>query len=233
MSEFKEKVDTLVSQMTKAEDGKWTLPEDVAQDLDEPTLFAVTSERRYRDTQAGYTKAQQEAKRQKAIAEGLQEHALTQGGKLSAVQAAELHRLKKENPDAWREKLNDYEQEATTALETELEEIATKSANKSELEIRNEQMAVWSESTGITLTDEVVENDLPPRFKRKLEAGDITFEEFLAEAGEFLKADKVIQGSTDSTDDDTLNLGKVAGGREPSVEAQTGDFEETYKKTIF
>ena len=43
MSEFTDKVNETVSKMEKQDDGTWKLPEGVADDLDEPTLHAVTS----------------------------------------------------------------------------------------------------------------------------------------------------------------------------------------------
>ena len=179
MSEFKDTVNELVGKMEQSDDGKWVLPEEAAKDLDEQTLFAVTSERRYRDTQGAFTKSRQEAKRQEAIAAGLQEKLLTSEVILTKEQKFELRDLKKTDPDAWRAKLNEYEEANKTKLDTELEEIRTVSGNKGELEVRKEQMAAWSEETGIELTDDVVANDLPPRFMKELEAGKVTFEEFL------------------------------------------------------
>lgn len=234
MSEFKERVNELVSKMEQGEDGKWKLPEDIAKDVDEPTMFAITAERRYRDTQGAFTKSRQELKKQEAIAAGLQEKLLQSNVELTKEQKFELNELKKTNPEAWRAKLNEIEETNKNKLETELNDIRKASANKGELEVRKEQMAAWSESTGIALTDEIVANDLPPRFVKELEAGKITFEEFLDKAGNFLKTEKVIAGSTDNTDDNELNLGNVAGGQEPSKRAQEGDFVETYEKnTIF
>ena len=234
MSEFKDKVNDLVGKMVQDDKGNWALPEDVGKDLDEPTQFAVTSERRYRDTQGAFTKAQQKSKKNEAIAAGFQERLLESEITLTKEQKYELAELRKTNPEAWREKLNEYEDAAKTNLSTELEEIRTKSANKGELEIRKDQMAAFSEETGITLTDEVVKNDLPPRFIKELEEGKVTFEEFLVKAGNYIKAEKVIQGSDEDAKDDTKDLGNVAGGQDPSQQAQVGDFDESYEKgTIF
>jgi len=233
MSEFKEKVNELVGQMTQDDTGKWVLPEEVAKDLDEPTAFAVTAERRVRDTQGAFTKAQQTAKKNEAIAKGLQDKILESEVVLTKEQKFELNELKKTDPEAWRAKLNEYETTAKTNLSTELEEIRTKSSNKGELEIRQDQMAAFSEETGITLTDEVIANDLPPRFLKELEKGEITFETFLTKAGNYIKAEKKILGADESTDDDTKDLGDVAGGQEPDTQAQKGDFNETYEKTLF
>ncbi len=233
MSKFEDTVNELVSKMEKQEDGTWLLPEDESKDLDEPTLFAVTSERRRRDTQSGYTKSQQQVRRQTALASVLQEKLLSSSIEFTPEQRNELDSLKTTDPDKWREKLNEYETKARTLLKTELEEIAKNTADKSEIEIREEQMAAWSKSTGIKLTDEIVNNDLPPRFKKDLTDGKITFEKFLEKAGTFLTSKKIIKGSEEDTDDDTINLSDVAGGQAPTKQAQEGDFEETYKKTIF
>ena len=139
MSEFQEKVNELVGKMEQGDDGKWKLPDDV--DLDESTKFAVTAERRYRDTQGAFTKSRQEVKRQEAIAAGLQEKLLKSEVLLTKEQKFELNDLKKTNPEKWRSKLNEYEEANKVNLETELDEIRKTSANKSELEVRKEQMA--------------------------------------------------------------------------------------------
>jgi len=233
MSEFKEKIDNLVSKMVKGEDGKHQLPEELSKDLDEPTLYAVTAERRRRDTQGAYTKAQQTARKNEAIALGFQDRLLESEIVLTKEQKFELEDLRKTDPEAWRAKLNEYETVNKAGLKVELDEIRTKSSTKGELEIRKEQMIAFAEETGINLNDEVVANDLPPRFLKELEKGEVTFEEFLIKAGNYIKAEKVIQGSGEPIDDDSKDLSGVAGGQEPSEQAQRGDFEETYKETIF
>ena len=233
MSEFQDKVNNLVNQMVQTDEGKWQLPAELSEGLDEATQFAITAERRYRDTQSAYTRASQEAKKNKAIAEGLQDRLLNSEVKLTTAQRHELNELKQTNPEKWREKLNEYEIAGKQTLKQELDEIAITSANKSEREIREEQMAAWSASTGIELTDEIVDNDLPPRYKKDLEAGRITFQEFLTRAGDYLKADKVVQGASEDVKDDTKNLSDVAGGKEPSKQAQDADFDQSYENTIF
>lgn len=229
MSEFKEKVNDLVSKMVQDDSGKWALPEDAAKDVDEPTMYAVTAERRYRDTQGAFTKTNQELKKTQAIAKGLEEKLMGSEVLLTKEQKYELNDLKKTDPEKWRAKMDEYETANKSNLKTELETIAKESSTKTELEIRQEQMAAWSESTGIELTDDVVENDLPPRFKKELAEGKVTFEEFLNKAGNFIKAEKRILGSDESTENDNKSLSDVAGGGEPSKQAQTGDFVQTYE----
>ena len=231
---FKDTVSELVSKMTQDDSGKWALPEEAAADLDEATLYAVTSERRYRDTQGAYTRSQQEVKKQAAMADALEEHILTHSETpLTADQRDELADLKLNDPEAWREKLNTYEQTGKATIGESLAKIRAESSAKGELEIRTEQMAAWSDQTGIVLTDDVVENDIPPRLKRELESGALSFDDFLVKAGEYLSATKVIQGATDTEDPGIKSLGTVAGGSEPSNEANEGDFAAGYEKTVF
>lgn len=232
MSELQDKVNTLVNKMVQSEDGKWSLPKEELEGLDEALIFAVTAERRYRDTQSSYTKAQQKLKQQESVAEALQERILNSDLVLSDEQQKELNTLRKENPEAWRAKLDEYEAKAKSSLKEELAEIAREAGTKTELEIRKEQMEAWSASTGITLNDDIVQNDVPPRIVKKLEKGEITFEEFLEEVGEFLGKPKVIAGTEDSDEEDK-SLTKVAGGATPSASAEEKDLVLTYEKTLF
>lgn len=234
MSDFKETVNELVGKMVQADDGKFSLPDDVAEGLDEPTLFAVTSERRYRDTQSAYTKANQSAKRHEAAANALEAHIMDNTeAPLTDDQKTELSGLKTSDPEAWRSKLNEYETAGKSTIATNLKKIRADSADKGEVEIRKDQMAAFVESTGIALTDELIADELPPRFMRDLQSGKTTFDEFLVGAGEFLTANKVIQGADESTEDDTKSLGRVAGGQEPTENAQLHQEEQTYEKTMF
>jgi hypothetical protein len=233
MSKFQEQVNELVGKMTKTDNGKWILPEELSKDLSEELQFAVTAERRVRDTQGAFTKSQQELKKQEAIAKGLEEKLMTSEIALTKEQRYELNELKKTDPEKWRAKLNEYETKGKEGLNKELDKIRKESSNKGELEVRKELMEAWSNNTGIQLTDEIVDNDLPPRFKKDLEAGKITFEEFLNNAGDFLTKIKVVQGSDDDEPNEP-NLGEVAGGKEPSKTANEGDFNQTYEKeTVF
>jgi hypothetical protein len=236
MSQFKEKVDTIVAQMEPQEDGTWKLPDTVLEGLDEATSYAVTQERRFRDTQGAYTKSQQETKRQKAINQGLTQHLVDNATThLTKAQKADLDELKVRDPEAWREQLNVHETESKTLLKTTLDGIEQAGSNKSELEVRTEKMAAWSESTGLTLNDEVIANELPPKYLKDLEAKKITFDEFLEVSSKFLKADKVILGATDDGERSgpPMSLSDAPGGTEPTTLAQQSDLDKSYENTIF
>ena len=98
---FEQKVNTVVSQFTTGEDGKLALPDGV--EVDEATLFAARAEKRRRDTQASFTKTQQENKRLQAendkLVQSWEQDAMSQ---LPAKEQARLEELKHQDPDAWR-----------------------------------------------------------------------------------------------------------------------------------
>lgn len=233
MSEFEDKVNAVFEKMEQNDAGKWSLPDDVAEELDEPTKYAVNAEIRRRDTQSQYTRTNQELKKAQAVSEALEARLLDAEVPLTKEEIYELNQLKKSDPDKWRARLNELETKNKQGLAKELENIRKKSADKGELEVRKEQMTAWSESTGIELNDDVVENDLPPRFLKELEAGKITFEQFLDKAGNFLTTQKTIKGAGESTEEEETDLGQVAGGREPTKQAQTEDSKQEYEKTVF
>jgi len=228
-TEAQQRINKLVDTMERDDSGNWKLSEEV----DDITMAAVLSERRYRDTQASYTKSRQELKRQESITNTLQERILNNASlSLTDEQKTELNELKTSNPDAWRAKINEYETAAKSNLADELAQVVETAGNKGEVEIRAEQMKVWSEQTGIELNDDIVANDLPPRFTKQLESGEITFEQFLTKAGEYLGKEKVIQG-TETNDEEDPNFSDVAGSSEPTDEAQGHDFTNTYETTLF
>ena len=230
--DFQTKVNTIVEKMVKTEEGNWEVPEDIKKETDEAILFAAMSERRVRDTKADFTRTRQQLKRQESVTEALQEKILNSNIELTKEQKEELTELRNNNPEAWRAKLDTYEQEAKKELKEELKEIAKQVGDKTEVEIRSEQMAAWSESTGIKLDDDIVNNDLPPRMVRELSEGKVTFEQFLDNAGEFLKKTKIIEG-TEENEENEPSFTNTAGGAEPTQQAEEGDFNKTYENTLF
>lgn len=234
MSDFEDKVSEVVSKMEPQDDGTWVIPEDVAKDLDEATLYAVNSERRFRDTQGAYTRSQQEVKKHQAINKGLTDHMIKNiTTHITDAQRQELDVLKVENPEEWRTKLDQYEEESKTTLKDALKTIETEGSNKSEVDIRAEKMAAWSKSTGIELTDDIVDSELPPRYKKDLEEGKITFDQFLTRASDFLEKEKVILGANEEEEEEEPNLNKLPGSNAPSERAAQGDLTETYEKVVY
>lgn len=230
---FADKVNAVVGKMVEA-NGVWQIPEEVAKDLPEEIIFAATQEKRLRDTQNSFHRVNKKAKELETINSKLTSHLVDNATlHLSNEQKEELEGLKIQDPDKWREKLNEYETEARKILTQKVSEFTTEGQVVSELEERKIKLAAFTESTKIELTDDIIQNELPAAYSRQLEKGEITFDEFLTKAQKFLTKGKVIQGSTEDPDK-TTNLGKLAGGPEPDKEAQEGDLEQQYRKnTIF
>ena len=228
---FADTVNDTVGKMTQGEDGNWALPEGL--ELDEPTQYAVTAERRRRDTQAAYSKAQGKLKALEVenteLAKGWESDV---AGNLSATQRAELEELKATDPDQWRQKLNDYETEARTAFGEKRTEISKKASHETELESRTRLLEEFNTANPtIAVTDELLENDIPPRLTKQLANGDVDFGQFLANVKEYLGKGKVIaKGDVPPNDPNLANSGGTSTPSEQSVnkEMHTSYKNETY-----
>lgn len=230
---FEQKVNSIVDQFQVGEDGKASLPEDVAQDLDQATLYAVTAEKRRRDTQAAFTRNQQELKRSNAENERLRNRWKADAVKnLSDEQREELDDLKHSDPDAWRAKLNEIEQNASTAFDEQLQTISDEVHNETELERRARVLDEFQSSNpGIVLNDEVIENDIPPRFTKQLENGEVSFEEFLDKCKKFLSEGRVLETPPKGEEQPTLH--DLGGGSAPREEDVAAAAKSSYKNEVF
>lgn len=169
-------------------------PEFKADEVDPVLLFAAKTEKRRRDTQASYTRSQQDLKKTQLLSQKMAETLESELVKVLPVdQAATLEELKHQDPDAWRQKLTELETARKQQIQEQLQAIEQEAGNKSELEVRIEQLQAFQEANpDIQITDEVIENDIPPRITKKLETGKISFGEFLEECRKYLTAGKVI-----------------------------------------
>src|SRR5574344_1956004 len=152
----------------------------------------VNYEKRFKDTQSAYTKSQQELKAAKAKLEALEK--LTQPVvQLDEATQAQLDELKYSNPEAWRDKMNSLEAEAKLKHLSVLSEAEKIAMQQAELEHRAQILSEYnSKHPPNPITDEVIMFDVPPRITKKLENGEISFDEFLKEAHNFLYAPKKV-----------------------------------------
>lgn len=200
-----------------------------------PEQRAEMAEKRHRDTQSAYTKGQQKLKQAEAEAEALREMVTKNVViNLPEEQQTELDELKYSDPVAWREKLNTYEDAAKSEALGQLEEATAKAREtagaQNELERRQQVLTEFNESAKVTITDELIANDVPPRITNKLANGDITFEEFLTEVDEYVNTGKVIK------DEETLgqpNLNKAAGGSTPGNAKAEESLSGSYAKDVY
>jgi len=227
---FAQQVNDAAATMEQDKDGLWQLPGDHG--LSEEVAFAANLEKRRRDTQSAAAKTSQQleasVERSNKLESKLKEnfvHSLTKD------QQEELEDLKSSDPDGYREKYNEYEAVALEAFEEELADMGYDEDQVAEMADRNSILTEFLETNpGLTLNDEVMENDLPPRLVKQLNEGEIDFKEFLDESKKFLAETKVDTGDDANNEP---NLGEAGGGSEASDKAIKGENDTSYKEVIF
>lgn len=201
------------------------------ENLSDASQQQIDWEKRFKDTQAAYTKAQQKLKETEAKAKVLEELSRPKV-ELAKEDAEALEDLKYKDPDAWREKIDRLEKEALDKHREKLNEATQAASYESELERRAQVLAEFSAShPDIVLTDDVIQYDVPRRITSKLEKGETTFEEFLEQAYAYLTTPKKI-GSANSVLGQP-NLGKLGGDSTPTGSAVDRDIVATYSKAVF
>lgn len=180
-------------------------------------------EKRFKDTQAGYTKSRQEIAELKAKLA-----VVAKTTSLSAEEHDRLEDLKYTDPDAWRKELGAIE---TRQTQTYNEELAKTTKELTALEQREIAFNEFQLShPDIVITDDVITYDVPKRITAKLEKGEVTFEEFLEEAYAYLKIPKVIGGKNEESQP---NLSKMGGGSTVDKSATSADIVQSYKNEIY
>lgn len=229
-ADYETLVVTACNEMKFDDSGKWTPPEGMSEEL----KYAINSERRRRDTQSTLSKSQQELKAEQTRSNSLTDRLKAKvAPSLSVEEAEELEDLKESNPDAWRAKLNVYEQSARAKHHEDIKAINEDAAEEAEIERRNNVFEEFKTTNPeLELNDYVFKNDLPQRITGKLESGESSFEVFLSEAKEYLEKGKVIAGST-TKDKEEPNLSKAGGYSTPTDTAAAADIVESYKTEIF
>jgi hypothetical protein len=226
-------IDTLIGKAIESDKG-FVFDAEVLKDVSPEIAHAAKTELRLRNTQKQFTKARQEVSVLSNVNTKYKEQLLSNVSlNLSESESKELKTLKINDPEAWRVKITGYEDRSRTALTTALAQIETEGHKATEIELRTAQVNAFNETTGLKLTDEIIQNDLPPRYLKDVEEGKSTFSEFLDKAAKFLTKDKVILGANGDDPENEPDLTKMAGSNEPSEQATTGDIIHEYKKIKF
>ncbi|NCB95266.1 MAG: hypothetical protein EOM35_02180 [Negativicutes bacterium] len=229
---FTTAVSQAVAAITRGDDGKYILPEGLSMEM----RMAVIAEKRRRDTQSEFTKTSQKAKALEAENTALKKRAIGNVKiELTPELREELEDLKFSDPEEWRKRMNKLEQEAFSKhkkeLDDEMGQVSTEILNKDELERREEVLKEFLKShEGFELNDDILANDIPPRFSKRLETGEISFETFLQEVYDYTKTGKVIkqEGVLNQP-----NLSKVGGSTSPEKHAERVDIIKSYEKEVF
>lgn len=232
-SSFTEQVNKLLKEATDAETGKLVFPDGISDEL----KYAVTAEKKFRDTQSGFTKSQMTLKEIEAENEALREQLAKNSAtrlEIPAEKAAELEDLMLSDPQAWRLEMNRLETEHTTqvqkGLKEQMSEVRQSAGAKAEMERRDSVLASFNEGREVPITPEVLDNDIPPRITKKLADGLLTFEGYLAEADEYLSKGRVV-GNPDA--DTGTSLNSAAGGSNPPGYQAQQEQEIDYTQVLF
>ena len=228
---FAEQVNEVAKTLTQDESGVWQKPEDT--DIDANVLFAATLEARRRNTESLYGKTKHALDIETGRTKKLEQRIAAQV-KISTTpeKAEELADLQQSDPEAWRLEMNKLEAAAKASLNSEFDTDraeVTEAAERARLEeLITAHNAAHPDAQ---VTDETLQNDIPPRIVKKLQEGKISFEDFLVEASNYLATPKKVGGA--SKPSDVTNINNVGGTDVPTPQAVAGDFETTYKNATF
>jgi len=192
------------------------------------------AEQRRRDTQAAYTKGQQELKALKAEKQALLD-IVSKSTKveLPAEEQERLDSLKYSDPEAWRNEVNRLEEQQISEARTKVAELTGEASEvaKREFELNRRQQVLeeFNASAEVPITAELIATDVPPRFTKKLEEGQ-PFEEFLEDVSKYLNTGKVVEnpGSLDQP-----NLGDMAGGIDSKDIKPAKSLTDSYKNDLY
>ena len=184
-------------------------------------------EKRFKDTQAAFTKSRQELAATKAELQAAKE---MQQFAMPADVKARLDELKFSDPDAWRVEMNAFEQ-SKTAKFNEINATNTQ-AILSELnqEDRVQTLKEFNSLHGVEITESLLQNEIPNRIHNELNSGAIDYATYLAKCVEYLKTPKVIAGTQEVLGQP--NIGKIGGGATPGEAASNMNIETAYKTMV-
>lgn len=225
---YEEQVKTVLANSINQE-GKLEFGEDVPEHMQ----FAARTLKRQQDTTASFTKSQMKLKalesENEQLATSWEQEAVKN---VSSEDRARLEELKQVDPEAWRQELTELEASKRTTLQEKRTEIRKTASQMTEEEQRAETLARFSEANPeINITDDVIQNDIPPRLVKRLEAGEVTFEKFLDDVKGFLTKGRTMQKTESAADEP--NLSESRGTSRPSAAAVANQDAADYKNTIF
>lgn len=187
-------------------------PQNNNEEVDYKKLYEE-SEARRKETQASYTKGQQELKVLKAENNALVE-SLNNGNLLSTEQTKELDDLKYADPDAWLTKKLTYENEAKAKL-VEQQNLVRADALKNVTQQEKDVAINKFLETNSDITLDMLNLDVPVRIQNKLNNNEISVDAYLDEASKFLRGENTKLKTAEHTE--TKDLNKVPGSSESEV----------------
>lgn len=231
-SDFQTQVNLLLKETKVDKDGKFVFPENTP----DWAKVAVANEKKFRDTQAGYTQSQQSNKALEAENKELRD-LVAQGSQvpLSAEQNAELDELKSTDVEAYFTKRSQYEAEAKTTaqknLDANIKKVTDSTNATTELERRTSVLEQFNTGREKPITQDVIDNEVPAKYYNELVAGEVTFEDFLTNVAGFVDAPKTANAEKEL--ETVTDLSAVVGGDTPSEDGRYEDLAGDYARLVF
>lgn len=227
---IEEQVNKAVKAMTFDETKEvWNLPDG----LPEEVKVAATAEKRRRDTQASLTKSNQRLKALEEANQLLRQELTSKVTvSLTTEQSDELEELKYSDPEAWREKLNQYEHQARIDLDSKLNDTLSQADIAVEKQRRETVLANFiAANPGAQVNDDVIADNVPPKLTKQLELGAISFDDFLEQAKDYL----IVPGTAIANNEvpGAANMSSVGGGADVPAGAVDEDIITTYRDEVY
>ena len=165
-----------------------------------------------KDTQASYTKSQQELARLKA-----EKEALATLPTISDEEVERLDNLKVVDPDAWYFEKLKIERSKEQHIQAKLREVETNFTLEAELANRGAVLNSFNQTRqtqGLPpLTEDLIAVDnIPPRITKRLESGEIDYATWLEEVADYAVAPKRVPNQPTL---EQPTLGNTNGGQSP------------------
>jgi len=226
---FEQQAESLAGEMKKGTDGKYQYPEGNHSD---EVKVAAMMERRRRDTDSTNGKLFAKLKATETINGKLTDKILASPKlDLSPEDQKRLSDLMYDDPEQWRVEMNKLESGATSSLKADIATVTDEASQQAEQETRQEILDQFNvEFPDANLTDELLDQELPPRMWTALKNGDVSFGKFLRDANKYITTPRKVQGSKTYKNP---NLGKSGGGSAPSADAIKGQNKTDYANVKF
>jgi len=187
--------------------------------------------KRFKDTQAAYTRARQEVAALKAEIKVLKEELQKAvAAKLPKEELEKLENLKYENPDEWRLRMNELER---MVAEQTLDGVLKKAEEVKKQTLKQMEEEIYKEfkQTHPDFDLHQVYDQLPLGLIKRYEEGKLDYASFLEEAYTFVNSATNIKQPENPPK--SVDLGAVGGSTEPSEEAKNLDINELYINADF
>jgi len=214
--------------------GKLQLPDD----MPDWQKHVVRAEKRQRDAQSELGRTQSQLRESKAVNGVLMETAgsmIPEDFQLSDDELAEINGLKKSDPDAYRLRVNDLEAKAKVAQAEKLTELTKKAAtDATTAHVTKNRVTVLAEfrdaNPDLSITDDVLTYDVPPRLLAGVTAGEYSYAEYLDKVKAYVTAGKKAPGNGNN---DPHNINSMPGSNTPGKGAADRAGKSDYARMTF